>query len=99
MRTTSGWPANVDYEILERLTGKKRNALHQDHTRGYFDPHDLESLAIYLARNGSIQLRMRMMVNAMSHDAVDRAGLRGSRKDEDVAKRAAKKTAKKKKSA
>lgn len=76
-RNTNDWPYNVNYEVLERLTGKRRASLHQDHSRGEFNPEDIASMAVYLARNGVMELRMAMVVAALRDDVMNNPKLKG----------------------
>ena len=85
MRTID-WPRNVNYEILQRITGKARNTLQQAYHRSDFDPEDLESMLLYLARHAHKDLRYRIIMHAMGEET--HAGERGHRKDEGAAKRA-----------
>lgn len=67
-RPTASWTIAVDYDLLQALTGKKKNALEADRSRGRFKPDDLESLLVYIARNGTFSLRMRLVKAALSKD-------------------------------
>lgn len=53
------------YEDLMRLTGMDRNTVYQHKTRGSFDPSRLESVIRWVARHGSLSLRIRILLDAI----------------------------------
>jgi hypothetical protein len=50
------------YEDLARATGHERNTVIAHRTRGKFDPETIETVAIYLAKYGTIKLRKRILM-------------------------------------
>ena len=55
MPTKETW--TYDYATLAKLTGQSQNTLAQHRTRRKFNPADLRSVIVYLARNGTLDLR------------------------------------------
>jgi len=53
------------YTTLAELIGLTRNAVHQHASRGRFDPTDLASVCVYLARYGSQELKMEIIKKAL----------------------------------
>ncbi len=69
-----------NYQVLSRLSGMKMNSLHQAKCRGDFDPEDLESVVIWLARHGKASLRRRMINYALERILPEKPGRRGRKK-------------------
>ena len=86
MPRTTNWPANVNYDVLMRLTGKSRNGLQQDFSRNYFNPDDLESLVCYLARHATLELRTKMLMFSLAREVDYTPAEKGHRKGETKAK-------------
>lgn len=84
-------PQPINYEVVSRLTGKKRNALEADVTRGYLSKSNLEDFLVYLARYARRDLKMRMLRFALdTEEHMERPAQHG------IKKVTPKKTAKKK---
>lgn len=56
------------YDDLVKLTGKARNTIYQHVARGSFDPEDLFSVVVWLARHAKPQLKRRMIDYALDID-------------------------------
>lgn len=48
------------YETLSEMSGWPINRIHQDQSRGDLDPHNIASVAIWLAANGTDVIRAAM---------------------------------------
>ena len=68
-----------NYKTLMRLTGKSRKTVYQDRTRGYFNPDELETVVVYLARHGTLDLRHRMFMNMFARELSEGPGKKGAR--------------------
>ena len=53
------------YADLQKLTGKKRNTIHQATTRGELDPNRLKSVVAYTLRHARPKLRMELLRYAL----------------------------------
>jgi hypothetical protein len=56
---------SFSYADLMRLTGMDRNTVYQHKTRGSFDPGKLESVVRWIARHGTLSLRIRLLLDAI----------------------------------
>ena len=86
------------YTTLAELIGLTRNAVHQHACRGRFDPTDLASVCVYLARYGSKELKMEIIKKARDVSRPDDPGgwqAKRARKKKAAARRTAKAKAKK----
>lgn len=63
-----------NYEDLQTLTGMELKALYQHKTRGNFDPENLESVLIWLARHAREDVRQRMVAYAISRELPEKPG-------------------------
>ena len=59
------------YDDLIALTGLSLNSLHQHRRRGNFDPGDLGSIVLFVARHGHLELRREIIDNMLSRGLVD----------------------------
>lgn len=62
------------YRDLAAATGLARNTVSQHVVRAHLDPHDIESVAIYLARYGSDELREQMVRAMIRRDVPEDPG-------------------------
>ena len=69
-KSTGRPPAEWTYNpaTLAKLTGLSIDAIWQHRTRGTFDPDDLESVMLWLARHGRMDLRLKMVTSAVSRE-------------------------------
>lgn len=79
---------SYNYETLAALSGLSVNSVQQHKTRGSFDPNDLRSVILWLARNGPDDLRQDILAYALER--------RPSTKPPELTKKSRKTTAKKK---
>lgn len=62
------------YEDLARATGLSRNAISQHVVRGHLDAEDICSLAAYLARYGTDEVRTEIMKALLRRDVPNDPG-------------------------
>ncbi len=61
------WTYN--YEVLARLTDQPADTVRQHRIRHKFDPNKLETVAVYLARFGTAEIRKAIVEYAINRDA------------------------------
>lgn len=61
------WTYN--YEVLARLTDQPADTVRQHRIRHKFDPERLETVAVYLARFGTAEIRKAIVEYAINRDA------------------------------
>ena len=64
------------YPDLARLTGMTHEALQQHRTRQNFDPENLESILLFVARHGAPKLRHRLIAYSTMRLLPEKAGKR-----------------------
>ena len=68
------------YEDIMELTGLSKNTLYQYRVRMQFDPDDLRSIVLFVARHGTPELRRDILNYAVDYHLSENPGDRRRRK-------------------
>lgn len=67
-----------DYDDLCKIVGKTRNTVYQHVTRGSFDPDDLKSVVLWVARHAPIALKRQILDYALDQTASENPAMKRS---------------------
>lgn len=68
-----------DYDDLVRITGKTRNTIYKHVERGSFDPNDLMSVVLWVARHASMDRKRQILDYALDPTASENPALKRKR--------------------
>ena len=86
-----------NYEDLVELTGLKHNTIYQHRARGNFDPDDIWSVMLWLARHARPELRNQLVMHAIAREKTEIGEMKSSAKRKTRAARSKTKAEKKNK--
>lgn len=69
-----------DYDDLCKLVGKQRNTVYKHVERGAFDPDDLRSVVLWVARHATLDLKRQILDYALDPGASSNPALAGKKR-------------------